>query len=130
MRKITGTEDAYRRMVQAAKRHHPVTITYTRQDGTTTVRTIEVYEFTRNKAGDRYVKAMVRTEDPAGELRSFRLDRVTAITVHRTAYKLTVPEPKSALRPVVRPVAEILREMHEGTPVTGPARKIRTAVPA
>lgn len=115
MIKIRNTEDAYRRMVKAAGKHFPVTITYTRQDGSTTIRTIEVYEFTRNKAGDRYVKAMVRTEG-AGELRSFRLDRVVSITVHRTAYKLTVPTPKNVQIPVSRSVPEILREMAAGTP--------------
>lgn len=115
MIKITSTEQAARRMTYAAKHHFPVTVTYTRVDGTQTVRTIEVYEFTRNKAGDRYVKAMVRAskpeDDPAGELRSFRLDRVNAITVHRSRFILTVPEPKHVQRPVVRPAAEILREM-------------------
>lgn len=116
MIKIQDSEDAYRRMVKAAGKHFPVTITYTREDGSTTIRTIEVYEFTRNKAGDRYVKAMVRTEKPEGELRSFRLDRVLSITVHRTAYKLTVPTPKNVQIPVSRPVAEILREMAAGVP--------------
>lgn len=116
MIKIKGTEDAYRRMVKAAGKHFPVTITYTRQDGSITVRTIEVYELTRNKKGDRYAKAMVRTDSPAGELRSFRLDRVLSITVHRTAYKLTVPTPKSIQIPISRPVPEILREMAAGTP--------------
>lgn len=113
MKKITDSEQAFRILVKAAKRSHPVTVTYTRQDGTETVRTIEVYQLTRSKAGDRYAKAMVRTDDPAGELRSFRLDRISALTVHRTAYKLTVPEPKSVQRPVIRPAAEILREMHD-----------------
>jgi predicted DNA-binding transcriptional regulator YafY len=115
MIKITSPEHAARRMTYAARNHFPVTITYTRQDGTQTVRTIEVYEFTRNKAGDRYVKAMVRAskpeDNPAGELRSFRLDRVNFITIHRSHFKLTVPEPKSVQRPVVRPADEILREM-------------------
>lgn len=115
MIKITSPEHAARRMTYAARHHFPVTITYTRQDGTQTVRTIEVYEFTRNKAGDRYVKAMVRAsrtdDNPAGELRSFRLDRVDAITIHRTRFQLTVPEPKSVQRPIVRPADEILREM-------------------
>lgn len=115
MLKITSPEQAARRMTYAARHHFPVTITYTRQDGSVTVRTIEVYEFTRNKAGDRYVKAMTRAsspdDSPAGELRSFRLDRVVSLTVHRSHFILTVPEPKHVQRPVVRPAAEILREM-------------------
>jgi predicted DNA-binding transcriptional regulator YafY len=114
MIKITSPEQAARRMTYAASHHFPVTITYTRQDGSVTIRTIEVYEFTRNKNGDRYVKAMVRTDSPAGELRSFRLDRVNALTVHRTHFVLTVPTPKSMQIPIVRPAEEILREMAAG----------------
>jgi hypothetical protein len=115
MIKATSIQDTARRMTYAARHHFPVTVTYTRQDGTQTLRTIEVYEFTRNKAGDRYVKAMVRAskpdDSPAGELRSFRLDRVVSLTVHRSHFILTVPEPKHVQRPTVRPAAEILREM-------------------
>lgn len=122
MIRIKSPQDAARRMTAAARNHFPVTITYTREDGSTTIRTIEVYEFTRNKSGDRYVKAMVRTDKPEGELRSFRLDRVVFLTVHRTSYKLTVPEPKSVQRPVRRPAAEILNEMAHGTPERSPLR--------
>ena len=43
---------------------------------------------TASKAGDIVIKAMDRT---SGESRSFRLDRLVAYTVHRTAY--TVPRP-------------------------------------
>jgi len=115
MIKTTSVKDTARRLTYAASHHFPVTVTYTRQDGSVTVRTIEVYEFTRNKAGDRYVKAMVRAsgpkDSPAGELRSFRIDRVVSLTIHRTHFILTVPEPKHVQRPVVRPAAEILREM-------------------
>lgn len=128
MMKIQNAEDAFRRLAAAARRGHPVTITYTREDGSETVRTIEVYVITRSKAGNRYAKAMVRTEDPAGELRSFRLDRISFLTEHRTAYKLTVPVPKSVQIPVVRTAAEILREMHDtGRTVTAPAETLETA---
>jgi len=115
MLKVTDPEHAFRLLKDAGRRHHPVTITYTREDGTTTVRTIEVVKITRSAAGNRYANAMTRAskpdDDPAGELRSFRLDRISALTVHRTAYKLTPPVPKSVQHPIVRPAAEILREM-------------------
>lgn len=125
MKKVSSTEQAFTLLTRAARKGHPVTVSYTREDGSQTVRTIEVYAITRNKAGDRYAKAMVRTENPAGELRSFRLDRITAVTEHRTRYLLTVPAPKSVQTPVIRPVAEILREMHEGTPQAAPARRTK-----
>jgi predicted DNA-binding transcriptional regulator YafY len=117
MIKITSPEQAFKAIVKAAKRHHPVTIAYRRADGSETLRTIEVYEITRNKAGDRYAKAMTRQ----GEQRSFRLDRIAFLQVHRTAYLVPVPEPKSVQRPVVRPAAEILREMHNTGRSTVPA---------
>lgn len=115
MKSITNPEQAFRLLADAGRKHHPVTITYTRADGSETIRTIEVYEITRSKAGDRYAKAMVRTEDGAGELRSFRLDRIRFATVHRTRFLLTVPEPKHYQRPVQRPAADILREIHEAS---------------
>lgn len=123
MIKATTPEDTARRMTYAAKHHFPVTITYTRQDGSVTVRTVEVYEFTRNKAGDRYVKAMVRAskpeDDPAGELRSFRIDRVVSLTVHRTHFLLEVPAPKHGQVKVARSASEILREMADAGHTVG-----------
>lgn len=119
MIKVTNADQAGRLLAGAARRGFPVTVTYTREDGTQTVRTIEVISVKRSKAGNRYASAMVRTDTPGGELRSFRLDRISFLTVHRTAYILTVPVPKSMQVPTVRPVAEILREMAEAdvTPV-------------
>lgn len=121
MIRIKNTEHAFRLLTKAGRKHHPVTVSYTRADGSETVRTIEVYEITRSKAGDRYAKAMVRTEDGAGELRSFRLDRIRFATVHRTSFLLTVPEPKHYQRPVTRPAADILREIHEASAATADA---------
>jgi predicted DNA-binding transcriptional regulator YafY len=128
MKKISSSEQAFSVLTRAARRGHPLTVSYTREDGSQTVRTIEVYMITRNKEGDRYARAMVRTENPAGELRTFRLDRITAVTEHRTRYLLVVPAPKHLQTPVSRPVGEILREMHEGTPAVTARTGRRTAV--
>lgn len=76
------------RLIRAMDHQHPVTVTYTKADGSETLRTIEIYDVTTSKAGDIVIKAMDRT---SGESRSFRLDRLVAYTVHRTAY--TVPRP-------------------------------------
>lgn len=70
-------------MYRAMDRHHPVTITYTKADGSTTVRTIEPYEIRTTKAGAIIVKAMDRQ---SGESRTFRVDRVESYTTHRTAF--------------------------------------------
>jgi predicted DNA-binding transcriptional regulator YafY len=80
------TEQTLARLIRAMDHQHPVTVTYTKADGTETLRTIEIYDITTSKAGDIVIKAMDRT---SGEKRSFRLDRISHYSVHRTAY--TVP---------------------------------------
>ncbi|MFI8301553.1 WYL domain-containing protein [Streptomyces nigra] len=76
------------RLIKALDAKHPVTITYTKADDTQTIRTIELYDITISAAGDILLKAMDRE---TGESRTFRLDRLVAYTIHRTAY--TVPRP-------------------------------------
>ncbi|MFC8862639.1 WYL domain-containing protein [[Kitasatospora] papulosa] len=76
------------RLLAAADRQHPVTITYTKADGTQTIRTIEIYDIRTTKAGDITLRAMDRE---TGESRTFRLDRIQAYTVHRTAYTVARP---------------------------------------
>lgn len=85
-------------LTRAADRHHPVTITYTKADGMVTVRTIETREIRTTKAGDIILRAADRQ---TGELRTFRLDRIQAYTIHRTAYTVVLPETD---RPVVAPM--------------------------
>jgi predicted DNA-binding transcriptional regulator YafY len=94
MIKAKSPEHAYNRIKYAASKRFPVTITYVRASGgAPTVRTIEPYAFTRNKQGDRYVRAMDRQ---TGEVRSWRLDRMTGWTIHRTAFQVPArPEPVS-----------------------------------
>lgn len=84
------TDHTTARLIRAMDRQHPVTITYTKADTTTTVRTIEIYDIKVTKAGDTLLLTMDRE---SGEKRSFRVDRIVAYTVHRTAY--TVPRETS-----------------------------------
>ncbi|MFD5697458.1 WYL domain-containing protein [Streptomyces lasiicapitis] len=82
------------RLITALDKAQPVSITYVKADGTTTVRTIELYDITISAAGDIVLKAMDRE---TGEARSWRLDRIVAYTTHRTAYVIERPvtdEPK------------------------------------
>jgi predicted DNA-binding transcriptional regulator YafY len=74
------------RLIRAWDKQRPVTITYTKADGTETVRTIEIYDVTVTKAGATIVKAMDRQ---SGESRTWRLDRIESYTVHAGSY--TVP---------------------------------------
>jgi len=76
-------------------RQHPVTFTYTKADGSETIRTIEIYDIRTTKAGAVIVKAMDRT---SGESRTFRIDRIVSYTTHRTAY--VVARPEDATTPV------------------------------
>ena len=84
------------RLIKALDAKHPVTITYVKADGTTTVRTIEAYDIVVSAAGDIVIKAMDRE---SGEARSWRLDRIESYSIHRTAYVIGRPvadEPRPA----------------------------------
>lgn len=68
--------NVYRAVVRAMREQRPLTVRYTRANGSHTTRTVEPYAITRNKAtGDRYVRAM---DWQSGESRTLRLDRVDA----------------------------------------------------
>jgi predicted DNA-binding transcriptional regulator YafY len=82
------------RLITALDKQQPVTITYTKADGTETLRTIEIFDVIVTAAGDIVLRAMDRD---TAEARSFRLDRLISYTVHRTAYVVERPaddEPK------------------------------------
>lgn len=94
--KITARQTTTRTLTdlnRAWDRRHPVTITYTKADGTETIRTIEIYDIRTTKAGDLTIKAMDRQ---SGESRTFRVDRIRAYTIHRTAYVIERPVPAPA----------------------------------
>lgn len=88
MRKATSPETTRRMIENAIRRNHPVTISYTSLNGRDIVRTIEPYALDESKAGDTLVKSMDREQ---GDYRSFRLDRISAYTVHRTSFKIKNP---------------------------------------
>lgn len=79
------TTQTLTRLIKAMDRQHPVTITYVKADGTTTIRTIETYDIAISNAGDVLLKAMDRQ---SGESRTFRLDRLVSYTIHRTSYQI------------------------------------------
>lgn len=94
------------RLIRAWDKQRPVTITYTKADGTETVRTVEIYDVTVTKAGATIVKAMDRQ---SGESRTWRLDRISAYTIHSGAYTVPretdeTPRPMAAAPVVVTPL--------------------------
>ncbi|MFE6931737.1 WYL domain-containing protein [Streptomyces sp. NPDC057699] len=109
------------RLLAAADRQHPVTITYLKEEKdetgkktgrlVETVRTIEVYDVRTTKAGNVTLRAMDRE---TGESRTFRLDRIQAYTVHRTAYTVARPartEPTTVVPVASSPATVIGREI-------------------
>ncbi|MEV6181339.1 WYL domain-containing protein [Streptomyces sp. NPDC052015] len=83
------------RLITALDKQQPVTITYTKADGTETLRTIEIHDVIVTNAGDIVLRAADRDTQ---EMRSFRVDRIHAYTVHRSAYVVARPaadEPKA-----------------------------------
>jgi len=107
MRKVTSTEASRDRLkadiIRAMRLRRPVTVTYTRANGSEILRTIEPYTLTQNSTGDDYVRAMDRptADRPEAEVRSFRLDRIKAYTVggnkSRHLYPVPVSKPKSGV---------------------------------
>ena len=110
------TTQTLTRLIKALDAKHPVTITYTKADGTETIRTIEIADVIVTAAGDIVLRAADRDTQ---EMRSFRVDRLVAYTVHRTTYTVDLPvaeEPKvrtttglatvTVLYPVDCPIAQ------------------------
>lgn len=103
------TTQTLTRLIKAADRQHPVTITALKEEKNDngkktgrliqTTRTIEIYDFYVSAAGDILIKAMDRQ---SGERREFRLDRLLSYSIHRTRY--LVPRPVAA-EPKKRPSA-------------------------
>lgn len=87
---VVFEDDAAVRLHKAVRNARPVTITYTKADGEETVRTIEPTALALTKSGAVLVKAADRL---SGDRRSFRLDRVSAYTVHRTRFTVRTEAP-------------------------------------
>jgi predicted DNA-binding transcriptional regulator YafY len=84
------------RLITALDKQQPVTITYLKADGSTTVRTIEIFDVIVSNAGDILIKAMDRE---SGEARSWRIDRLVSYTVHRTAHVIERPAADEPTKP-------------------------------
>lgn len=104
------------RLITALDKRQPVTVSYLKEEtrdvfavgsnGVTvrrtiktgalveTVRTIEIFDVVVTAAGDIVIKAMDRE---TGEARSWRLDRIRAYSIHRTAF--VVPRPAADDKP-------------------------------
>ncbi|WP_439947189.1 hypothetical protein [Streptomyces sp. BBFR109] len=92
------------RLITALDHQHPTTITYLKEEKdeagrrtghlVETVRTIEIFDVVVSAAGDILLKAMDRE---TSEARTFRLERLVAYTIHRTAN--TVARPTADARP-------------------------------
>ena len=102
MRTNTNTHRTLTHLITAHGHRRPVTITTTKQNGTTTVRTIEITDITTTAAGHIVIRAHDRDRD---DQRTFRLDRITHYTAHRTTYTHT---PNHAPRPQVRSTAALI----------------------
>ncbi|MGW1463828.1 WYL domain-containing protein [Streptomyces sp. NPDC002308] len=103
------------RLLAAADRQHPVTITYLKEEKddagrktgrlVETIRTIEIYDVRTTKAGNVTLRAMDRE---TGESRTFRLDRIQAYTVHRTAFTVARPTTDRSPAPVASAAATVI----------------------
>lgn len=82
------TTQTLTRLITALDKQQPVTITYTKADGTQTIRTIEIHDVIVTNAGDIVLRAADRDTQ---EMRSFRTDRIVSYTIHRTAYTVAIP---------------------------------------
>lgn len=135
MKKATNQDKVFADIVKAMRLRRPVTMTYTRANGTTTVRTVEPYRLTKNGSGDPYFRAMDRE---SGESRSFRLDRIQTYTIggHKSRFLLETPEPKPAAetpsKAEMKRAAEYAKadRMERPTPLTVARRLPVRRVPA
>lgn len=120
---ITVEDDLAADLHTAVRKQQPVTVSYTKADGTDTVRTVEPTSVTETKAGDLLVRG---TDRESGGTRSFRLDRISAYTVHRSRFtvRTEAPAPRKtdlvaafrlgAPRPAFAPPAARVQSATEG----------------
>lgn len=101
-------------MYRAIDRHQPVTITYTKSDGSETLRTVEPYDLRTTTKGDITLVGMDRE---TGERRTFRIDRISAYTRHTgTSFVVTrveeVPAPVTPRSEAAIVARELGRDYH------------------
>lgn len=102
-------------LARAMDTRRPVTITYVKADGTTSVRTIELYDLKTTSKGHVIARAADRQ---SGEMRTWRLDRIVSYTLHRGRYTVVLPEATAAAPQPTTPAAlvafEIARDERPG----------------
>jgi predicted DNA-binding transcriptional regulator YafY len=76
-------------MYRALDARRPVTLTYTKKDGSQTVRTVEIYDIRTTKTGAVMLRAMDRQ---SGEARTFLVAGIQAYTLHRGRYLIARDE--------------------------------------
>lgn len=86
------------RLIKALDRQQPVSVSYLKEEKdeagkrtgrlVETVRTLEIFNVFVSLAGDILIRAVDRETK---EVRSFRVDRIQAYTVHRTAHVIERP---------------------------------------
>lgn len=115
-------------LYRAIDRRQPVTLTYTKSDSTTSVRTVEPYDLRTTKAGDIVLVGMDRE---TGERRTFRVDRISTYTRH-TGTGFVVERADEIPAPVTpRSAAAIVaRELGRDYYPTDAARRARLALAA
>lgn len=104
----------------AVRKQQPVTVSYTKADGTDTVRTVEPRDVVATTAGSLIVRGIDRESEGT---RSFRLDRISAYTVHRSRFTVRTgaPAPRKS---------DLVATFRLGTPrpaFTAPAARVRSA---
>ncbi|MGY0065131.1 WYL domain-containing protein (plasmid) [Streptomyces sp. LZ34] len=89
--RITSNQTQHRTLTdlyRALDRKTVVTITYRKEDGSETVRTVEPFDIRTTANGAIVIRAMDRE---TREARSFRVDRIEAYTCHRSGFVVEHP---------------------------------------
>lgn len=84
-------------LYKVLEKRRALTVTYTDDKGETTIRTVEPYSIRTTANGSIIIRAMDRR---SGEARSFRVSRIEAYTLHRSAFQIQRPaDDENARRP-------------------------------
>jgi predicted DNA-binding transcriptional regulator YafY len=111
-------------LAEAARRHHPVAVSYTGWNGRRTERTLHPYGIVVH-SGRWYVAA---ADSASGEVRTFRLDRVGDVTVRPESFE--VPAGFDPAAAVLASLAGMPRRHEVSVRIQAPAEVVRTRLPA
>lgn len=116
---VTVEDDLASALHTAVRKQRPVTVSYTKADGTDTVRTVEPRDVVATTAGSLIVRGIDRESEGT---RSFRLDRISAYTVHRSRFTVRTPAPAPRK-------TDLVAAFRLGSPrpaFTGPAARVQS----